>query len=265
MRHYYTNEPYKGAEAIIVAMDIGTTQTAVSLAHFFPGIKTQIRMVTLWPKGKHDNVMKIPSLVSYQKGKVKACGAEAVRDLEEQPQNVACWFKLHLHPAAMATPNSQRFEIPPLPIGVTIERVYADFMRYLLKNTQQFFEATVHNGKEIWGRVRDTIVIVLATPNGWELREQSTLRKAAIKASLVTEGNADQLLQFVTEAEASVHYALANQSDEWLKEDTKFAVVDCGGSTIDTTIYQCTSIDPLRLNEACPSECIQEASSLIAK
>lgn len=130
-------------------------------------------------------------------------------------------------------------------------------MRYLMKNTQRFFEDTTGDGKEIWKRVRDNIIIILATPNGWDIREQAILRKAAIKASLFTEENSKQLLEFVTESEASVHYALANQQEKWLKKNIKFVVMDCGGSTVDTTVYRSLSISPLMLQEVCPSECIQ--------
>jgi hypothetical protein len=144
-----------------------------------------------------------------------------------------------------------------LPTGVTIERAYADLMQYLMKHTRHFFEITTANGADIWERVRDTIVIVLATPNSWGMREQAILRKAAIKASLVTAENAGHLLQFVTEAEASVHYALAQDRCEWLKQGTIFGVIDCGGSTVDTTIYRCESTSPLGLTEACPNECVQ--------
>ena len=164
------------------------------------------------------------------------------------------WPKLHVHPAASA---SQEFEIPPLPRGIAIERVYADLMKYLMEHTRRFFEATTADGAEIWKRVRDTIVIVLATPNMWTIREQLTLRTAAIMASLVTEENASQLLQFVTEAEGSVHYALAQDHSKWLKNRTIFAVIDCGGSTVDTTVYRCLSTNPLGLTETCPSRCVQ--------
>ncbi|KIM20154.1 hypothetical protein M408DRAFT_148427 [Serendipita vermifera MAFF 305830] len=183
---------------------------------------------------------------------------EAEKDFEEHPANVAYWFKLHLHPATMLKDdNSPRFEVPPLPVGITIERIYEDLMRYLMENTRRFFEMTTPDGEEIWARLRDTAVIVLATPNGWELKEQEILRKAAIRASLVTEQSARQLLRFVTEAEASVHYALANQSLEWLQQEAVFAVIDCGGSTVDTTVYRCTQTNPLSLNETCPSNCVQ--------
>lgn len=181
-----------------------------------------------------------------------------MKDFEEHPESVAYWFKLHLHPAKMSkSSNSQPFEIPPLPTGVTLERVYEDIMRYLMKNAQKFFEMTIPNGAAIWSRLCDAIVIVLATPNEWGVYEQATLRKAAISASLVTETNEGHLLQFVTESEASVHYALANPRSEWLTQGTVFAVVDCGGSTVDTTVYRCTSVDPLNLEEACPGECVQ--------
>jgi hypothetical protein len=144
-----------------------------------------------------------------------------------------------------------------LPAGVSIEQVYADMMKYLMGYTRQFFADTTPNGAEIWTRLQDTIIIVLATPNGWYIREQAALRKAAIMASLVTDENAGQLLQFVTEAEASVHYVLAQRQGKWLQKKTIFAVIDCGGSTVDTTVYRCVLTDPLSLKEACPSECVQ--------
>jgi hypothetical protein len=218
-------------------------------------------------------------MVSYTNGVVKACGAEAMQDFEEDKQNVAYWFKvtecsalsnasffwsrtdlwlkLHLHPPSKSQSNTSKLEIPPLPADVTIERVYADMMGYLMKHTQRFFEATTPNGAEIWTRVRDTITIVLATPNAWDIRQQATLRNAAIMASLVTQEKAGQLLQFVTEAEASVHYVLSHRPGAWLKERTLFAVVDCGGSTVDTTVYRCIATSPLSLKEACPSESVQ--------
>ena len=218
-------------------------------------------------------------MVSYRNGVVKACGAEALQDFQEHQEHVAYWFKvpaystisnpssfnfksdwrskLHLHPNLNSPSNSSQSEIPPLPSGITIERVYADMMRYLMAHTQQYFQTRIPDGAEIWARVRDTIVIVLPTPNEWYIREQNILRKAAIMASLVTEENAGQLLQFVTEAEASVHYVLANKPEKWLQTRTLFAVMDCGGSTVDTTVYRCISTDPLSLNEACRSECIQ--------
>lgn len=257
MPRYY-GERYEGPEFIVVAMDIGTTQSGVAFAYFYPGCHPQAQVVDDWPGQARTYGSKTPSIVSYLNGVFKACGGEITTDFEEHPENVAYWFKLHLHPNTMLkTSESQAFEIPPLPAGVSIETVYTDIMRYLMENMQQFFETGHANGVEIWKRLRQTIIIVLATPNGWGLHEQAVLRRAAIRASLVTEDNVGHLVQFVTEAEASVHYALANPHGEWLQLNTVFAVIDCGGSTVDTTVYRCRSCDPLSLKEACPSECVQ--------
>ncbi|KIM20155.1 hypothetical protein M408DRAFT_334111 [Serendipita vermifera MAFF 305830] len=260
MSSYYSDKLYEGKETIVVAMDIGTTHSAVSFVYLSPGSRPQGKMVAHWPGQPHWNgAAKVPTLVSYENGLVKGYGLEAEKDFEEYPENVARWFKLHLHPAAMKIPNAEAetFETPPLPKKITIEQVYVDFMQYMMVNTHKFFEMTTPNGEEIWARLRDTATIVLATPNGWTFNEQEILRRAAIKASLVTGENARRLLRFVTEAEASVHYALANHSLAWLQHRAVFAVIDCGGSTVDTTVYRCTSINPLRLKETCPSECVQ--------
>jgi len=226
-----------------------------------------------------------PSMVSYRNGVVKACGVEAVQDFEEHEGNVAHWFKvivystmsnlhfyikksdlwlkLHLHPAQMSnSPISQELEIPPLPTGITIEQVYADMMKYMMENTQRFFEMTTADGAEIWARVRDAMVIMLVTPRIWGIPEEATLRKAAISASLITEENADQLLQFAPESESSMHYALAQQPSNWLKMGVTFAVIDCGGSTVDTAVYRCVSTSGLDQTETRASECVQVCQPL---
>ena len=151
------------------------------------------------------------------------------------------------------------FEVPELPPLVTVEKVYSDFMRYLMTNTQICFEENVPNGAAVWRRLRGRILVVLTTPNGWELAQQGTLRDAAISAGLVDAEKAYELLEFVTEGEASVHYALAySQSKSWLFPGSMFAVADAGGSTVDTTLYECKSIDPkVILEEVCPSGCVQ--------
>ncbi|KIM20662.1 hypothetical protein M408DRAFT_125118 [Serendipita vermifera MAFF 305830] len=265
MANYYSDKPYEGPECIAITMDIGTTNSAVAFAYFCPGSRPRVQVVAHWPgQSRFNDGSKTPSIVSYQAGRLKACAAQAMQDLEEDPKNVAYWFKLHLHPATMLEPAaSQTFEIPPLPAGVTIERVYADLMQYLMEHTQNFFEKTIPNGPQIWARARGTITVVLATPNGWDIREQAVLRRAAIRASLVKEETASQLLQFVTESEASVHFALDHPQNDWIKRNVIFAIIDCGGSTVDTTIYRCVSTNPLGLKEVCPSGCIQAGGIFI--
>ena len=50
--------------------------------------------------------------------------------------------------------------------------------------------------------------VVIAHPNGWGLKEQDFLRKAAVAAGYATSQNAQSQIKFVTEAEASVHFCI---------------------------------------------------------
>lgn len=82
-------------------------------------------------------------------------------------------------------------------------------MRYLINHTKSFFvERTVGDGAQIWNQLYPSAVFVLPHPNGWYLKEQATLRRAAIQAGLVTESDSQDRVVFVTEAEASIHFCL---------------------------------------------------------
>ncbi|KIM25123.1 hypothetical protein M408DRAFT_223807 [Serendipita vermifera MAFF 305830] len=270
MVSYQGDTKYLGREMVAVAFDIGTTSSAVSYTYLYPDDYARVRMVTKWP-GQPESVgsSKIPTLLAYHNGECKACGAEALDYVDDNHYDMAKWFKLHLHPPSMKRSNhappygsvsgTPGFEVPALPPSTVIEDVYADFMKYLMVNVKDSFGQNVPNGPAIWGRLRDTTVVIITTPNGWDFAQQDVLRKAAIKARLVSEDKAYDLLEFVTEGEASVHYVLAySRSKSWLTTGTLFAVIDAGGSTVDSTLYDCKSTEPkIVLEEACESECIQ--------
>lgn len=121
-------------------------------------------------------------------------------------------FKLHLRskiaPGAGAHVTSV---IPPLPPGKSIVDVFADFLAYLYECAGAYIQDTHANGAILWHSAEGQIDFVLSHPNGWEGTQQSEMRKAAIQAGLVpdtTTGHAR--LTFVTEGEASLHYAIQN-------------------------------------------------------
>jgi hypothetical protein len=167
-------------------------------------------------------------------------------------------------PPYESTSNSTHsIEIPPLPLCISLKRVYVDFLSYMFKSTKAFFENNTLNGSRIWSRLEDHIVVALATPNGWDLIQQGFLREAAMEAGLVTQDNAEGRLEFITEGEAAVHYALAYQKHDWLELGSQFIVVDAGGSTVDSTLYECKAVQPhVILREMCASDCIQVCTSL---
>lgn len=149
-------------------------------------------------------------------------------------------------------------EIPPMPTNVSLQRLYTDFLNYLFKAARRFFEANTPNGSQILTRLNKAIIIILTTPNGWDIAQQGFLRQSAIEADLVSNENAETQLEFVTEGEASVHYTLSHHTHSWLRQGSQFVVVDAGGSTVDSTLYECKAIEPkLILHEGCRSECVQ--------
>lgn len=59
--------------------------------------------------------------------------------------------------------------------------------------------------------MKDSIDFVLSHPNGWEGFQQGILRKAAVAAGLVPDNQkGHSRISFVTEGEASLHFAIRN-------------------------------------------------------
>jgi hypothetical protein len=167
---------------------------------------------------------------------------------------------MDIPPAYGNTSNTlPSMDIPPLPKGVTLNQVYVTFLAYLFSATRSFFESNTPNGTEIWKRLADRNVIVFTTPNGWDTTQHLFLQEIAVDAKLISQEYVEERLEFVTEGEASVHYALAKTHRQtWLKSHSLFAVVDAGGSTVDSTLYECKALTPrLVLEEVHASECVQ--------
>ena len=102
-------------------------------------------------------------------------------------------------------------EVRPLPPNKGIIDVFADFLRYLLLCIKTHIKTTHLDGESLWDSLEGEVRYVLSHPNGWEGREQDDMRKAAIQAGLVPETKEGKArLSFVTEGEASLHFAVHN-------------------------------------------------------
>ncbi|CAE6420069.1 unnamed protein product [Rhizoctonia solani] len=256
-------EPWEGESKIIVGIDIGTTQSGVAVTFLETGDQPKIHRIVKWPgQEERDQQGKIPTVIWYDTNKAVSFGAEALTHLSEEQADDNDWvlaqhFKLHLHPHDMGVEYGLRLN--DLPPGVTLRQIYSDFLGYLLKHTQTYFEDRVVDGRRIWQRYSSTMEIVIAHPNGWALREQSFLRGAATDAGLVDPSQASSNIRFVTEAEASVHFCIHHSNiGNRLQPGSNFVVCDAGGSTVDTTVYTVASTRPtLKLQEKRASACVQ--------
>ncbi|CAE6454000.1 unnamed protein product [Rhizoctonia solani] len=261
---------WEGANKIVVGIDVGTTQSGVAFAFLEKGQEQAIQRVTHWPGQEAQSLAsKIPTLVWYNTDKeAVSFGAEALSpqaedEAEDNEWQLARHFKLHLHPGSMRSEHG--LALDPLPSGVSLLRVYSDFLGYLIRHTQTFFEDRIIDGRLIWQKYRSNMQFIIAHPNGWGIREQAFLRTAATNAGLVTNATAATCIRFVTEAEASVHFCIYHTNiGSRLKPGTKFAVCDAGGSTVDTTVYSVISTRvPIELEEAHASACVQAGGIFI--
>lgn len=258
-----STQPYSGDEKIVFAIDCGTTMSAVSYVHLLPGVVPDVHYVNRWPfQEDAAGNCKVPTLVRYDAmGNAVSFGAGAAEDSDvTEGTSQAFWFKLLLHPKEMR--DSQDVSAPPLPSMVTLQKVYADFLRFLFNHARDSFQRCNPDGAILWQRLRSTFELVFAVPNGWTGTQHVFLRDAVVSAGIFPRNFESPRLAFVPEAEASVHFALDHMNvGPWLRVGSYFAVLDAGGSTVDTTVYKCVSLVPrVRLEEVTSSECVQAGS-----
>nr|GAT51910.1 predicted protein [Mycena chlorophos] len=253
----------KEERTLVVAIDIGTTFSAASFAVFTPGSKksTQFYEVLRWPKQEIGDA-KIPSVVFYDEdGAPQAVGAatedENLRiQAQENEWTSAQWWKLKLGPKHLSR-GKLPAHIPALPDSVSVEEIYADFLAYIKSNLRAYFTETRPNGSETWDALFPSMTVVLSTPNGWEGAQQQIMREATITAELVDSAGGSRV-QFVTEAEAAIHYvSKENADEEWLSIGQQLILCDAGGGTVDITGYKVVGLKPrLQLAESVAPQCL---------
>lgn len=100
---------------------------------------------------------------------------------------------------------------PELPLNKTIIDVFADFLGYLHGCTKRYISESQASGDLLWDSVQTRIKFVLTHPNGWEGRQQTMMRRAAILAGLIPNSDDGRSrISFVTEGEASFNYCATN-------------------------------------------------------
>jgi len=97
---------------------------------------------------------------------------------------------------------------------------------------------------------------VLSHPNGWEGAQQWQMRQAAILAGLIPDTTAGHSrLSFVTEGEASLHFAIHNGLPIGVTRNGEgVVIVDAGGGTIDISSY-CKKIEDSTFEEVAAPKC----------
>ncbi|KAG8762537.1 hypothetical protein FRC11_009011, partial [Ceratobasidium sp. 423] len=280
-------EPWEGENKVVIGIDIGTTHSGVAVALLQTGDRPQIHRIVRWPgQAEQDQRGKIPTVIWYDASKkAVSFGAEALTRLVEQQAEDDGWalaqhFKLHLHPNDMKAKHSLKLDSaylqhPPaihldLPPRVTLRQIYSDYLGYLLKHTQTYFEDRIIGGKLAWQQYKPTMEVILTHPNGWGLREQSFLRMAAVDAGLVSLSKASTNVRFVTEAEASVHFCIYHTNLENGLQVRRFSIFPTkrdpeliGHISGRKYVYVYSARPTLKLQENRASACVQAGGIFI--
>ncbi|CAE6478213.1 unnamed protein product [Rhizoctonia solani] len=233
--------PWGGKPEFVVGLDIGTAHSSVTFSYLQPGRVPLPERVTHWPSaagfGGTDEAKTASKLYYDKYNQLKVAGAEVYTPrnrhaAKDQDWHLVRYFKLFLHPPAMA--NYEDFNFEALPAGLTIETVYADIIRYLLEHTKK--RINERSDMEDWEELSRNITLVIAHPNGWGVQQQARLRSSVVMSGFIGGDDSVRRVRFVPEAEASVHYILWKQYKN-LEPGDQFIVCDAGGSTVDTAAY----------------------------
>ncbi|KDR70823.1 hypothetical protein GALMADRAFT_254436 [Galerina marginata CBS 339.88] len=268
----YASHDFTGSRRkLVLAFDVGTTYSGISYSILDPGQVPEIRGVTKFPANEHvGGSSKIPTVIYYdQSGNVRAVGAEAMREgiqeiAEDEQWIKAEWFKLHLR-SKFGQGQAITDEIPPLPLNKSVVEVLSDFLKYLFDCASSFIQATHANGADLWESISTDINFVLSHPNGWEGTEQIQMRNAAVLAGLILDNSSGHArLSFVTEGEASLHFAIQNGlPDGAMKRGEGLVIVDAGGGTIDVSSYTKSSALGSTFEEIAAPQCYFSGSVFV--
>ncbi|KAM6502896.1 hypothetical protein JOM56_002873 [Amanita muscaria] len=198
-----------------------------------------------------------PGIEGVGEGKVEGCkGSRGERDgtKEEDPSDIPS--RKVVEPQPM---NKRKVPRPVADDFKTPDRVFTDFLQYLFKSakehiteTEKFLDPTF-----TWSAIERNTYLVLTHPNGWEGKQQSKMRDAAVAAGLVNSSTAAHQIAFVSEA--GLHFCL-DKNPELRQERGGLLVVDCGGGTIISAYSQTENGG---FKEIVSPDCLRQSSILV--
>ena len=126
-------------------------------------------------------------------------------------------FKLHLRPNPENTVDITR-SIAALPTNPpkSVVDAFADMFTYLFDSAKDYIVNSVDGiGSSLWSSFGNNITFIISHPNRWGGVQQTQLRNAVLLAGLIPDTpEGRRRVLFVTEGEASLHFALSSLPDE---------------------------------------------------
>lgn len=251
---------------VVVGIDFGTTFSGISFVYRDSPTKVNCGA----PGAKHErNEVKVPTVLLQESDGSWSFGNDALRrynDLLESCED----------DIAAGTARSRKDALEKK--GVSLFR----FFKMQLKDKHSGFETLTHKstfGKE--HKLMDLIVFslqflkqfalselesgygnalniskkdiqwVVTTPAIWNDFGKAFMRKAAFVSGMIDDEASDKLLLALEPESASIAAFSEGKSLKIFKDGSVFMILDCGGGTVDITLHQVSTADPLVLDELC--------------
>ncbi|KAG2007435.1 hypothetical protein CC2G_015129 [Coprinopsis cinerea AmutBmut pab1-1] len=231
-------------EFVVCAIDIGVAVSSVSFLHVKPGddfeaLHDKVYRVSKWPFHK-DRTTDIPFALCYRNGKAikNRMGANA-----KPPGPGEDWVVVKNFKTFVTTLGSDDTSNESLPPGVTLARVYEDWLKFLFDAGSEAFVEQFDVPGDVWERR----MCVFISPNEWGKAEQANVRKIIHRAGCIEY---DEHVRFTRESEATLHYCLYHGLADQLTAPVGLEFFVCNsGITTDIGFFKVISTDPLEFEE----------------
>ncbi|KAG0198378.1 hypothetical protein BGX28_008195 [Mortierella sp. GBA30] len=215
----------EGDYPVVMAIDFGTTFSGVAYALKADG---EVHDMTKWPRHLAQ-YPKTPTLSLYKK----------------DSQKILDWG--HAARLAMLKPSAKDYTLLrkfKLQLDETLQSAP-------LENGISALEAVTHYLKKLHGHVMSELMkgfiknyeptqfqYCLTVPAMWSDAAKNTMRRAAIGAGLIQEGDPPNRLILISEPEAAAMYCERMVDRFSLKHGDRFMICDAGGGTVDLIVFE---------------------------
>ncbi|KAF9437616.1 hypothetical protein BGZ76_011870 [Entomortierella beljakovae] len=221
---------------IVVAIDFGTTFSGVAFA--YAPEKADVRTITEWPR-QNIQYAKTPTLSLYEKvdGSFKMVDWGWRSKLKMESPAASRYTQLYKFKPYL----DESVALTTWENNVTIPTAISDYLNALNeyaagKILQQFGPSYS----------KKSFRYCLTVPAIWSDKAKDVMRKAAIKANLISEYDHPDRLLLVSEPEAAALYCEKKCDQFNLGHGDRFMICDAGGGTVDLIVYEIDSEDGTR-------------------
>ncbi|XP_043987561.1 heat shock 70 kDa protein 12A-like [Gambusia affinis] len=234
-------------DSFVIAIDFGTAFSGYAF-NITKGQEKSDPYLPRWGKEYGFDTPKTPTCILFNEDeKCLSFGYEAKMAYKEMTGEEAKkhYFFEDFKMALYSKKLSSNLEIKDA-TGKSMKalKVFSESLRFLKEDALRTISRNT-KGKIL---LASDFTWVLTVPAIWDLSSKQFMRKAAIQAGIVTEGDEDKLVMAL-EPEAASIWCKKLPSDGFISEKhdeesldqcpgTQYIVVDCGGGTIDITVHE---------------------------